>query len=38
MTVLRLSVLDQSVAVTGRGEDAAIRDTISLAAHCEALG
>ena len=37
MTV-RLSVLDQSVATTGRGEDAAIRDTISLAAHCEALG
>jgi luciferase family oxidoreductase group 1 len=36
--VLRLSVLDQSVAVTGRGEDAAIRDTISLASHCEALG
>jgi luciferase family oxidoreductase group 1 len=38
MTVLRLSVLDQSIATTGRGEDAAIRDTISLAAHCEALG
>jgi luciferase family oxidoreductase group 1 len=35
---MRLSVLDQSVAVAGRGEDAAIRDTIALAAHCEALG
>ena len=36
--MLRLSVLDQSVATAGRGEDAAIRDTIALAAHCEALG
>ncbi len=33
-----LSVLDQSVAVTGRTEDAAIRETLSLAQHCEALG
>jgi luciferase family oxidoreductase group 1 len=35
---LRLSVLDQSVAVAGHGEDAAIRDTLDLARHCEALG
>ena len=35
---MRLSVLDQSVAVSGRGEDAAIRDTLELAEHCEALG
>lgn len=35
---LRLSVLDQSVALSGHGEDAAIRDTLDLAAHCEALG
>lgn len=34
----RLSVLDQSVAIHGRGEDAAIRDTLALAEHCEALG
>ncbi len=35
---LRLSVLDQSVALQGQGEDAAIRDTLSLAEHAEALG
>ena len=35
---LRLSVLDQSVALAGHGEDEAIRDTLGLAAHCEALG
>jgi luciferase family oxidoreductase group 1 len=35
---LKLSVLDQSIALTGAGEDAAIRDTLDLAAHCEALG
>jgi len=35
---LRLSVLDQSVATAGRGEDAALRDTLDLAVHCEALG
>ncbi len=34
----RLSVLDQSVAIRGRGEDASIRDTLALAEHCEALG
>jgi len=35
---LRLSVLDQSVSVAGSSEDAAIRDTLSLAEHCERLG
>ncbi len=35
---LRLSVLDQSVACAGRGEDHALRDTLELAEHCEALG
>ena len=35
---MRLSVLDQSVACTGRGEDHALRDTLELASHCEALG
>jgi luciferase family oxidoreductase group 1 len=38
MKSIRLSVLDQSVAVDGRGEDAAIRDTLDLAQHCERLG
>ncbi|UUZ63221.1 LLM class flavin-dependent oxidoreductase [Polaromonas sp. P1-6] len=36
--MLSLSVLDQSVAVTGRSEDASIRETLALAQHCEALG
>jgi luciferase family oxidoreductase group 1 len=35
---MRLSVLDQSVALSGLGEDAAIRDTLALAEHCERLG
>ena len=35
---LSLSVLDQSVATAGRGEDHALRDTLDLAVHCEALG
>jgi luciferase family oxidoreductase group 1 len=35
---MRLSVLDQSAATAGRGEDAALRDTLELAGHCEALG
>jgi len=35
---MKLSVLDQSVSIHGRGEDAAIRDTLDLAAHCETLG
>jgi luciferase family oxidoreductase group 1 len=33
-----LSVLDQSPAVAGRGEGASIRESLALAAHCEALG
>src|SRR5882672_4397674 len=35
---MKLSVLDQSVSIAGRGEDAAIRDTLELAQHCESLG
>lgn len=35
---LLLSALDQSVALAGHGEDEAIRDTVALAAHCEAEG
>lgn len=35
---LKLSVLDQSVAVTGRTEDVSIRQTLALAQHAEALG
>jgi luciferase family oxidoreductase group 1 len=35
---LRLSVLDQSVARAGRPQDEAIRTTLELAQHCEALG
>ncbi len=35
---LKLSVLDQSVARAGRGEDEAVRDTLALAEHAEALG
>ena len=35
---LKLSVLDQSVSLAGSSEDAAIRDTVSLAEHCETLG
>ncbi len=35
---MRLSILDQSVSVEGAGEDAAIRDTLSLAEHGERLG
>src|ERR1700746_704817 len=35
---MRLSVLDQSTAARGRGEDAAIRETLELARHCDALG
>jgi len=35
---LALSVLDQSVATAGRGEDHALRDTVDLAVHCESLG
>ena len=35
---LQLSILDQSVAVTGQTEDASIRQTLALAHHAEALG
>lgn len=35
---LKLSVLDQSVALAGRGEDEAVRDTLALAEHAESLG
>ena len=38
MKPLRLSVLDQSVSLAGSSEDAAIRDTVALAEHCERLG
>ena len=38
MTDVRLSVLDQSVSLAGSTEDAAIRDTLDLAQHCERLG
>jgi luciferase family oxidoreductase group 1 len=36
--MIRLSVLDQSVAVSGRSPDEAIRNTLSLASYCETLG
>ncbi len=35
---IRLSVLDQSTVVTGRSPDASIRESLGLAAHCDALG
>jgi len=35
---LRLSVLDQSVAVAGRPHGQSIRDTVALAQYCEELG
>ena len=35
---MKLSVLDQSISLAGAGEDAAIRDTLDLAVHCENLG
>jgi luciferase family oxidoreductase group 1 len=35
---MRLSVLDQSTASKGRQQDAAIRETLALARHCDALG
>src|SRR3982750_3099880 len=35
---MKLSVLDQSTASRGRGEDAAIRDTLEFARRCDALG
>jgi luciferase family oxidoreductase group 1 len=36
--VLKLSVLDQSVAVAGKSQDTAIRQTVALAKQCEAWG
>jgi luciferase family oxidoreductase group 1 len=36
--LLRLSVLDQSVALAGRPQDEAIRNTIALARYCEEIG
>jgi luciferase family oxidoreductase group 1 len=35
---VKLSVLDQSTAAQGRSQDAAIRETLALARHCDALG
>jgi luciferase family oxidoreductase group 1 len=35
---MRLSVLDQSIAVAGRPHDQSIRNTVLLAQHCESLG
>ncbi|MBM86706.1 MAG: LLM class flavin-dependent oxidoreductase [Rhodospirillaceae bacterium] len=36
--MLTLSVLDQSIAVEGRPQGAAIRETVALAQYCESLG
>jgi len=36
--MLRLSVLDQSVAVAGRSQGQSLLNTVALAAHCERLG
>jgi luciferase family oxidoreductase group 1 len=35
---MRLSVLDQSTASKGKNQDEAIRETLELARHCDALG
>jgi luciferase family oxidoreductase group 1 len=35
---VRYSVLDQSIAMEGRSQGAAIRDTVEMAEHCEDLG
>ena len=35
---MKLSVLDQSTAAEGAGQDVAIRETLALARHCEQLG
>src|SRR6195256_1882124 len=35
---MKLSVLDQSTAALGRSQDTAIRETLELARHCDALG
>jgi luciferase family oxidoreductase group 1 len=38
MNPLRLSVLDQSTSAEGREQSEAIRETLALARHCDALG
>ncbi len=38
IAAMQLSVLDQSTALSGQGEDAAIRDSLALASHAESLG
>ena len=38
LPMISLSVLDQSVAVSGKTEDTSIRETLALAQYCEALG
>lgn len=38
MSLKRLSVLDQSTASQGKTQDVAIRETLALARHCDALG
>jgi luciferase family oxidoreductase group 1 len=38
VTVLKLSVLDQSPAAQDKTQDHAIRESLALAGHCEALG
>jgi luciferase family oxidoreductase group 1 len=38
MASMKLSVLDQSTAAKGRGQDDAIRETLELARYCDALG
>ncbi|MBS0220728.1 MAG: LLM class flavin-dependent oxidoreductase [Proteobacteria bacterium] len=35
---MRLSVLDQSIAIAGRPHEESIRNTVALARHCEQLG
>jgi luciferase family oxidoreductase group 1 len=35
---VKLSILDQSTAAKGRSQDVAIRETLALAQHCDALG
>ncbi len=35
---MKLSVLDQSISLAGSSEDAALRDSLELAEHCERLG
>src|SRR5918998_1861318 len=35
---MKLSVLDQSTAIKGQTQDVAIRESLALARHCEALG